>query len=424
MKNIRVLFLVFFISFLFISSCEVPQDNRNVIKVLAYGEPGGREESFLNEVISDFESTHSGYTISYEILYDTPYFNRAVEMVNSNNIPDIYYGGPDVRWGSLWKDNNLQFNHRPYMDETLYDLSLIPDHGPNGEIVNIPLGTTNLCGVMFANEALLTSLGLSLPASYADLVAMVPTAQANGLDLVSFDGADSWAWGACFLSTYVTRFTGDPLFVSKAIAGEKSFTDPGFIQALAAVQTWVDDGVFPNDVLLTDYSTNLRNYSNGDALFVIQGQWVAGDIESTIAAHTQFLPLPAMPGENPAMNGSVAGAMSVGYGMTRIAGDDPVRRELCMDFLDLINSRELATSRLEDGAIVAPIIQDFTPPSSLSSILQKKVVFAHSLALTTGVIDAFLTGDANDAVNTGAQRIAAGDRTPLQVAQEVESLVR
>jgi raffinose/stachyose/melibiose transport system substrate-binding protein len=45
-------------------------------------------------------------------------------------------------------------------------------------------------------------------------------------------------------------------------------------------------------------------------------------------------------------------------------------------------------------------------------------------APVTDVIDAYLSGDANEALNTGMQKIVSGQATPQQIAAQVESLVK
>jgi raffinose/stachyose/melibiose transport system substrate-binding protein len=44
-------------------------------------------------------------------------------------------------------------------------------------------------------------------------------------------------------------------------------------------------------------------------------------------------------------------------------------------------------------------------------------------ALNTDVIDAFLSGAANEALNTGMQKIVSGQATPQEIASQVESLL-
>jgi raffinose/stachyose/melibiose transport system substrate-binding protein len=55
--------------------------------------------------------------------------------------------------------------------------------------------------------------------------------------------------------------------------------------------------------------------------------------------------------------------------------------------------------------------------------VKHKVALAQT-AMNTDVIDAFLSGDANEALNTGMQQIANGSATAKEVAEKVESLVQ
>jgi raffinose/stachyose/melibiose transport system substrate-binding protein len=94
-----------------------------------------------------------------------------------------------------------------------------------------------------------------------------------------------------------------------------------------------------------------------------------------------------------------------------------------MKFLATFYSHEETTQRLRDGAIVAPILKNFTVPDDLPRIVKQKVVLAQS-AMNTDVIDAFLSGSPNDALNSGMQKIASSQATAAEVAQQVESLLR
>ncbi|MDT8296836.1 MAG: carbohydrate ABC transporter substrate-binding protein, partial [Spirochaetaceae bacterium] len=62
-------------------------------------------------------------------------------------------------------------------------------------------------------------------------------------------------------------------------------------------------------------------------------------------------------------------------------------------------------------------------PADLPNEVAQKVALAQN-ALNTEVIDAFLTGPPNDALNAGMQKIAAGEATPAEIAAEVEELAR
>ncbi len=395
-----------------------------VVKTMAYGDQSNPEGVNWLRIVDTFEKANPSIDIDFELLYDETYHQKVVARLAAGDVPHLAYMGADARWGLPWQEAGQQFDHRPFLDPDYYDLSLIPDMGPNGEIWEIPLGTSNITTVLYMNEKLVKSLGFSAPKTYQDIVAMVPAAKAKGLDVISIDGADGWAWGSCLMSAVIARLSGDPHWVSKAVAGEHKFTDQVFVDSLDFITTMINDGVLSAKSVLVDYGANLSNYSNEKALFMVQGQWIAGSIENPeVANNTFMLAWPKLPGEKAATTGSVAAAIQVGYGITKAGAVDPAVRDAALKYLQIFYSHEETEQRLRDGAIVAPILKDFKVPDDLPRIVKQKVILAKS-AMNTDVIDAFLSGAPNDALNAGMQKIASGQATAKEVAAEVESLLR
>jgi raffinose/stachyose/melibiose transport system substrate-binding protein len=393
-----------------------------VVKAMAYGDNSNAEGVNWVRIVDSFEKANPNIDIDYELLYDEAYHQKVAARLAAGDVPAFAYMGADARWGKPWAEAKQQFDHKPYLDKNYYDLNLIPPMGPKGEIYEIPLGTSNITTVLYANEALIKSLGFALPKTYEDIVAMVPKAKAAGLDVISIDGADGWAWGSCFMSAIVARVSGDANWVSKAVAGKNKFTDPAFVDSLSLIPRMLKDGVLSEKAVLVDYGANLAAFSNQKALFMIQGQWAAGSIDPTVAGKTVMMAFPKLPGEK-GNAGSVAAAIQVGYGITVNGAKDPAVRDAAMKFIQYFYSHEETTQRLRDGAIVAPILKNFKVPEDLPSIVKQKVTLAQS-AKNTDVIDAFLGGAANDALNAGMQKIASGSAKPADVAAEVEKLLR
>jgi raffinose/stachyose/melibiose transport system substrate-binding protein len=395
-----------------------------IVKTMAYGDNSNPEGINWLRIVDYFEKDNPTIDIDFELLYDEAYHQKVVARLAAGDVPHMAYMGADARWGAPWMEARQQFDHRPYMDPNYYDLSLIPDMGPNGEIWEIPLGTSNITTVLYMNENLTGSFGFSAPKTYQDILAMVPKAKAQGLDVISIDGADGWAWGSCLMSGVIARMSGDAHWVSKAVAGKKKFTDEEFVDSLAFLETMVKDGVINPKSVLIDYGANLSNFSNAKALFMVQGQWIAGSIENPqVANNTLMMAWPKLPGEKAATAGSVAAAISVGYGLTKAGGSDPAVRDAALTFLRTFYSHEETTQRLRDGAIVAPILKNFKVPDDLPRLVKQKVGLAQS-AMNTDVIDAFLSGAPNDALNAGMQKIVSGQATAKEIAAEVESLLR
>ena len=395
-----------------------------VVKTMAYGDNSNQEGINWVRIVNAFEKANPDINIDYEMLYDEAYHQKVVARLAAGDVPDLAYMGADARWGAPWKEAGQQFDHTDYIDSDFYDFSLIPAMGPDGEIYEIPLGTSNITTVLYMNEKLVKSLGFSRPETYQDMVAMVPAAKKAGIEVVSIDGADGWAWGSCYMSAVVARMSGDPQWVSKAVAGENKFTDTVMVDSLSMISRMVDDGVISSKSVLVDYGGNIAAYNNEKALFMVQGQWVAGSIENPeVSENTIMMAWPRLPGEKPATAGSVAAAIQVGYGLTQKGASDPEVRDAALKFLRYFYSEPETTQRLRDGAIVAPILKGYEVPDDLPTLVKRKVDLAQT-AMSTDVIDAFLSGDANDALNTGMQKIANGSATAKEVAKQVESLVQ
>ncbi len=405
------------------ASGEGEEGGKVVVKAMGYGDNSNQEGLTWRRIVNEFEEANPNIDIDDELLYDEAYHEKVTARLASGDVPHLAYMGADARWGAPWAEANQQIDHRPYLDANYYDLSLIPPMGPNGEIWEIPIGTSNMTTVLFMNEALVDELGFDAPETYEDIVAMVPAAQAAGLEVITIDGADGWAWGSCLMSVVIARMSGDPNWVSKAVAGQEKFTDPEFVESLAFIQRMMDDGVIAEKSVLVDYGANISIFSNREALFMIQGQWVAGSIDPAVQEETVMMAWPKLPGEEPGMADSMAAAISVGYGVTQAGASDPAVRDAALKFIQYFNSEPEVTQRLRDGGIVAPVLKGYEPPADLPTIVKQKVGLAQSVQYTD-VIDAFLSGAANDALNAGMQQIAAGDATPREVAAEVESLLR
>src|SRR6056297_3592625 len=310
-----------------------------VVNAMAYGDNSNQEGVNWVRIVDSFEKANPDIDIDYEMLYDEAYHQKVVSRLASGDVPDLAYMGADARWGTPWKEAGQQFDHRDLIDTDYYDMDLIPDMGPNGEVYEIPLGTSNITTVLYANEALLESLGFSAPETYEDMVAMVPAAKEAGLDVVTIDGADGWAWGSCLMSAVIARMSGDPQWVSKAVAGENKFNDPAMLKTLEFVQQMVEDGVITEKSVLVDYGANTSKYNNGEALFMVQGQWVAGAIENPdVKAATQLMAWPELPGQKDGVEGSVAAAIQVGYGLTKNGASDPAVRDAALKFLNYFYS--------------------------------------------------------------------------------------
>jgi raffinose/stachyose/melibiose transport system substrate-binding protein len=392
-----------------------------VVKAMGYGDNSNPEGQNWVRIVAAFEKENPNIDIQDELLYDEAYHQKVTARLASGDVPDVAYMGADARWGKPWAEAKQQYDMKALLDANYYDLSLIPSMGPNGEIYEIPLGTSNLCTIMFVNSKLLKELGFDIPKTYADLVKMVPAAKAKGVEVVSTHGADGWAWGSCILSGIVARTSGNAHWVASAQAGTAKFTDPEFVNALKVLQKMVKDGVLSSKSVLIDDGTNMANFNNGKVLFMLSGQWDTSKLTPEAQETTKLVAFPVLPEEKGCAD-SVAGAIQVGYGITQSGAKDEKVRDAAVKFLTYFYSEAETTQRLRDGSIVAPILKGYQIPADMPTITKEKAALGMNTKIITDVIDSYISGAQNDAINAGCQKIVSGSATPEQVAAEVEAL--
>ncbi len=387
------------------------------LNVMGYGDNSNSEGQTFKRICEEFMAENPDVKIEYELLYDEAYHQKVVARMAAKDYPDVAYMGADARWGASWQEAGQQVDNTAYYPANI-DASLVPDFFGTGVKPYLPLGGSNYCTVVGVNMALLDQIGGKLPETYADLVELAKLCKANGIECISTHGADSWVWGSCVMSGIVPRTTGDTKWIEKAVAGQVKFTDPGFVAALDVLAQWTKDGVLDPNSVLTDNGTGLSNFQNGKYLMYIDGQWGFG--EANLGAITQdvkLIAIPAVPGEK-AYSGAMAGAWQVGYGITKQGASDPAVLDAAKRWMAHYFSYDETVQRLQDGAISAPIIKGFVTPEGMDPMVAEKATLGAYPSCY--VIDSYLTGAANDALNAGMQDIVAGRTTAAQLAEVVQ----
>jgi len=426
MKNTRKVLLACLFAVLVMGiffSCQ-PKDGESgkvVLNIMGYGDNANAQGQSFVRIAEAFDLANPDIDVVFELLNDEPYHQKVVARLASGDVPDVAYMGSDARWGAPWQEAGQQVDITDYIDTDMYDLALFGSlDNADGDYFYIPNGTANVTSIMYTNVALLDELGLEVPTTYEEMKAMVPVADAAGIQVLGTHGAGSWVWGSCVASNFIAQTTGDANWLQKAVAGEVKFTDPEFVAALEFLQMMVEDDVLSSESVLVDTGTGLSNFSNGKYLFFISGQWDAGNISLELQNTMEMLPFPAIPGAK-GQEGTVAAAKSAGYGITKSAMDRGVA-EAAMKFIDFFNSEAEVTQRIRDGAIVSSVLKGHILPSDMPRIVSLKSEIAATAPITQ-VIDSHLTGAPNDTLNTGLQQIVSGSKTPQEIADAVEALV-
>jgi raffinose/stachyose/melibiose transport system substrate-binding protein len=153
----------------------------------------------------------------------------------------------------------------------------------------------------------------------------------------------------------------------------------------------------------------------------IDGQWGFGETNlGELSKTVKLTTIPAVPGEKANMAGAMAGAWQVGYGITKKGASDAKVLEAAKKWMAYFFSYEETVQRLQDGAISAPLIKNFVTPEGMDPCIAEKGKLG--VYPSCFVIDSYLTGAANDALNAGMQDIVAGKITGADLAANVQKI--
>ena len=420
-----------------VTSCPGGSGNGDkvTLNILGYGSADNGDGQTFERICNEFMAANPDIIVRYELGYDDEYHRKVYNRLSSNDIPDIAYMGVDERWGGAWKNSNQQINNAPYFPAYI-DASLVPDFYGNGVKPYLPLGGSNYCSVVGVNMQLLNQIGCdeddltAALSNYSDFVSLATAfntyktqhPNAGLISCLATHGGDDWVWGSCVLSAIIPRTTGDSKWIEKAANGERSFTSNEFKAALQVIADWVDDGIIDASSASTNDGTGKANFAAGKYLMYIDGQWGFGEANyADLADDIKLFAIPAIENGTASLQNCMAAAWQVGYGITKKGASNAKVLDAAKRWMAYFNSEEETIQRLRDGGISCPILKNFTLPDDMDPLLAEKTKLG--LYPYCYVIDSYLTGAANDALNGGVQAIIAGTSgvTVDNVAQAIQA---
>lgn len=397
------------------------------LSILSFGDP---EDDRIITLCDEFMEENPDIVIDLTIKSDEEYHTEVASRISANNIPDIAYMGIDERWGSAWREANQFVDNTSYFPSFI-DTDLVPSISISGTNIKpyLPLGGPNYCSVVGVNTSLLTTVDPTgrIPETYTDLLTLVQKveqyneAHDTDIKVLSTHGADEWVWGSCVLSGIIPRTTGDAGWIEKAVDGQVDFTDDDFITALNVIKRWIADGILDPASATTNDQTGKNNFAQGKYVMYIDGQWGFGEaVYHDMTSDIELITIPAVPGEaSNSVTGSMASTPQPGFGITKKCSQNATSLDAAKRWLAYVNSQEETLNRLESGAISCPIISNFEYPDDMDPLVSEKANLAQYASCY--VIDSYLSGDANDELNSGIKNIVADSVAVAQVAENIQA---
>lgn len=234
----------------------------------------------LEDLASDFESTHEGVDVENVYVPFDQLTNKLVQAAGTGTGPDVVvYNAADTY--TLTEAKAIE----PMNDwwEGYADAGQFPDAVVQkvGDDVMGVQGFVNLIGLWY-NQDLLTEIGVTTPpATFEELEAGMEKAKASGKDAITLTGkANSEGEWQAFP------------WLSRAGWDYSSPEQQPLQDAFAMVQDWTAKGYLTKEAATWDQTVPFQQFAAGNTAFAVNGNWQIASAEKDAAFEYGVVPIP------------------------------------------------------------------------------------------------------------------------------------
>ncbi|MBU1727242.1 MAG: extracellular solute-binding protein [Candidatus Omnitrophica bacterium] len=420
-----LLFLVICAFFLtvFLTGCQ-PSKKSDVNSISVWHWMTDRDAAF-QELAKRYEAK-TGVKVTFELYAPSDAYSQKVRAAaQGDNLPDIFGILGEKRDFSSFIKAGYILDLTPYMEESLgawknsfFAKALAVNefiegnsYGVKAGIYGAPIDIMTI--QMLYNKKLFKELGLNPkkpPQTFAELLEMgQKIKQAKMQGLVS-------GWGEvwmvdCFASNYAFNIMGKDKVLA-TIKGEVAYTDPDWIKVLGLFKQMQESGVLANGLVTMINKTAEQLFANDKAVFAFNGSWCVNVYKgmNPDLDYAGMLP-PKASEQNPMAIWGGAGSSFMVNGRSK-------NKEEAVKFLQWLTDRD-------QQAYLAEITNNLPANKNcLNKIPDILASFAKAMDNAThpNVWGVSEFSPVIEAFDKGIQSIIIGEKTPEQVAAEVQKI--
>ena len=221
-----------------------------------------------HDQLTEWEVENPGITVVNDSVFDEDQFNNKFTIaVSSGEIPTIFshYGGGPFK---SYVESGMVLDLEPYLEadpewrdsfiEGAFATTRYPDiEGTYG--VPIDMFATGI----FYNKTIFEECNVEIPETIEEFEAACEIFLENGYIPVAFGDKNSFRGGHLLGDVLMKRYGSD--FMQELAAGERSYTDPEFIEVLELMKSWQEKGYFGDNVVTLDVDGERTLFRTGKA---------------------------------------------------------------------------------------------------------------------------------------------------------------
>ncbi|AKG33882.1 extracellular solute-binding protein [Paenibacillus durus] len=281
----------------------------------------------IDKLVGDYMKENPNVTIELDTLNTDQQKLKLKTQAAANQLPDIttVFPGEQVK---------------PYVDAGLLEpLDDILDkdglrtrfiHGMleastfDGKVYELPV--SSVFTTVFYNKKLFEQAGVQPPATFEELLDVIGKLKEKNITPMVIGEKEPWTGSLLFMQI-LARTSGGTNFLQDLKEGKKSFTDPGFVKAVDALQQLIQAGAFQSGVTSTDYPTSNTMFKTGKAAMIYDLTFFSSQYDTDMKGNISAFKFPTVGGQGDP-NETLSGA-SNGFAVAK----NGKHKDVAKDFL-------------------------------------------------------------------------------------------
>jgi raffinose/stachyose/melibiose transport system substrate-binding protein len=367
------------------------------------------EQSIILEtIIEDYQEKNPNIQVKRNTMKNEDLRNTIKPALTSNEGPDLFFYDAGPGYLGVLANAGLALDLTSFADQYGWG-ERFPEWVNervtfNGKMYGIG-NEVEMIGVYY-NKKMFEDLGVEVPETYEEFLAICEKAKAEGFVPISFDDKDQWP--AFHLeSVFYTAVAGKEK-IEKVLSTEEGFDQPIFAEALDEFASLIERGYTSANPLSVSYDDGNKEFFSGKAAMRITGTWmVAGMVENMKDNVGFFL----MPSVDPTLPTSAPG----GIGGALVANANTDYPEETAAFLDYMFSEEVAKVWYENSKI--PPLDVDVDELNINALSKEVIDMANSPAGLSYNIDVLMPQKVNNITQNILQELIAGKKSGAEVVK-------
>ncbi len=235
--------------------------------------------------------------------------DNAPDLIRLPSISDLVVDGLLLNLDGYF----TEFGWDKFPASQLVQLRINESGRPRGEGSLYAMGLNYSLTGVFYNKTLAAQIGMTEPPqTLAELDALLEKAKAAGIQPIQEWNAPNA--GLAFPLQNLMGAYGDPTPINDWIFQKPGATidTPENLKAAEHLERWIKAGYFPADANSLDYGANMGKFISGTGLFLFNGDWESGNLDTQMAGNVGFFLMP--PAEAGAKHAAMSAPLTYGSG--------------------------------------------------------------------------------------------------------------